>query len=174
VDARQPESAIDQAAQAITEGRQAVQDLRSATDSHDLAVDISTLGEELAAVQVLEANASRTVVDVAVEGTPRHLHPIVRDDVYRVAGEALRNAFRHARARRIEVEIRYDDRQFQVRIRDDGKGIHPAVLDDDRPGHFGLRGMRERAEQIGGHLEVWSKTGLGTEVDLTIPRCRSL
>jgi nitrate/nitrite-specific signal transduction histidine kinase len=53
--------------------------------------------------------------------------------------------------------------------RDDGKGIHPAVLDDDRPGHFGLRGMRERAEQIGGHLDVWSKTGLGTEVDLTIP-----
>ena len=67
------------------------------------------------------------------------------------------------------MEIRYDDAQLQVRVRDDGKGIDPAVLGESRAGHFGLPGMRERAELIGGHLDVWSDVGLGTEVDLRIP-----
>jgi signal transduction histidine kinase len=89
--------------------------------------------------------------------------------VYRIAGEAVRNAFRHANARRIEVEIRYDERRLRVRVRDDGRGIQPAVLEGDRPGHFGLPGMRERAEVIGGRLNVWSEGGLGTEIELTIP-----
>jgi signal transduction histidine kinase len=108
-------------------------------------------------------------VNVSVEGTPRNLHPILRDDIYRIAGEALRNAFRHSSARHIEVEIRYDAAQLQVRVRDDGKGIDPQMLDEPRDGHFGLPGMRERAGLIGGRLEVWSKPGLGTEVELTIP-----
>jgi signal transduction histidine kinase len=67
------------------------------------------------------------------------------------------------------VEIQYDVKHLQVRIRDDGQGIEPAVLDAQRTGHFGLFGMRERAELIGGRLEVWSEVGAGTEVDLTIP-----
>jgi signal transduction histidine kinase len=166
---RQFESAIDQAAEAITEGRDAVQNLRgSVADTQDLALSIRTLGEELAAAQV-KGSGNRTVVDVAVEGTPRNLHPILRDDIYRIAGEALRNAFKHARARRIEVEIRYDDKQFQLRVRDDGKGIDRSVLHEPQEGHFGLSGMRERAELVGGHLDVWSEVGLGTEVDLMIP-----
>ncbi|HMF94188.1 MAG TPA: two-component regulator propeller domain-containing protein [Vicinamibacterales bacterium] len=164
------ESAIDQAAQAIAEGRDAVQNLRgSTTVTNDLAEALSTLGGELASAQSQAANANPTVVDVAVEGTSRDLHPIVRDDIYRIAGEALRNAFRHAHARHIEVRIRYDDPQLQVRVRDDGKGIDAAVRDDQRPGHFGMPGMRERAELVGGKLEVWSEVGLGTEVDLRIP-----
>src|SRR5262249_3405936 len=85
------------------------------------------------------------------------------------AGEALRNAFRHAHARRIDVEIRYEERQLQVRVRDDGNGIDPAMIDEERPGHFGLRGMRERAELIGGRLAVGGKPGVGTEVDLKVP-----
>ena len=85
-----------------------------------------------------------------MEGTPRNLHPILRDEVYRIAGEALRNAFRHAQARRIEVEIRYDEQQFRLRVRDDGKGIDPKVLDGEgRAGHYGLPGMRERAKLVG-------------------------
>jgi len=164
------ESAIDQAAQAIAEGRDAVQNLRASTTvTNDLAEALSTLGNELAAAQSHDANVTPTSIDVAVEGATQDLHPIVRDDVYRIAGEALRNAFRHARARRIEVEIRYDHSELQVRVRDDGKGIEPAVLEEDRPGHFGVRGMRERAELVGGHLDVWSKAGLGTEVEVTIP-----
>jgi signal transduction histidine kinase len=108
-------------------------------------------------------------LDVAIHGTPRTLHPIARDDIYRIGSEALRNAFRHARARRIEVELRYNDRQFQLRVRDDGQGIDTALLNGHRTGHFGLSGMRERAELIGGRVEVWSEAGMGTEVALTIP-----
>ena len=95
---------------------------------------------------------------------------MLRDEIYRIAGEALRNAFRHARARRIEVEIRYAERHFSVRVRDDGIGIDPSVLSQEgRPGHFGLRGMRERSKSIRGQLEVWSEHGAGTEMELTIP-----
>jgi signal transduction histidine kinase len=163
------EHAIDEAAQAITEGRDAVQNLRSASGSaDDLAVAIGSLGKELTAISP-DRTTTPAAIDVSVEGTARHLHPLVRDEVYRIAGEAVRNAFRHANARRIEVEIRYDERRLRVRVRDDGRGIQPAVLEGDRPGHFGLPGMRERAEVIGGRLNVWSEGGLGTEIELTIP-----
>jgi signal transduction histidine kinase len=107
---------------------------------------------------------------VEVEGTPRDLHPMLRDEIYRIAGEALRNAFRHARARRVEVEIRYDERQLRVRIRDDGSGIDPSVLSHEgRAGHWGLTGMRERAKRIRGEMDIWSELGAGTEVEVRIP-----
>src|SRR5262249_55872748 len=107
---------------------------------------------------------------VQVEGTPRDLAPILRDDVYRIAGEAIRNALRHANATRLEVEIRYDQRQLRLRIRDDGKGIDPKILDAGaRAGHYGLPGMHERAKLVGGKLTVWSELGSGTETELSIP-----
>ena len=142
------ESAIDQAAQAITEGRDAVQQLRSSTVvTNDLAVAVSALGEELAADGT---NHNSAVFRVEVEGTPRDLHPILRDEVYRIAGEAMRNAFRHAQARHIEVEIQYDERQLRLRVRDDGKGVDPKLLNEEgRPGHWGLNGMHERARLVG-------------------------
>ena len=167
------EGAIDRAAQAITEGRNAVQGLRSAAvETNDLAAALGTLGKELAAG---ESRAPEFTMQV--EGAARDLHPILRDEVYRIGGEALRNAFRHADARRIEVELRYDERQFRVRVRDDGKGIDPGHLVGSGPaGHFGLRGMRERANRVGGKLTVWSsdpraegKLDSGTEVELRIP-----
>jgi signal transduction histidine kinase/ligand-binding sensor domain-containing protein len=161
------DAAIDQAAQAITEGRDAVQNLRSTVvEANDLAFAITTLGEELVAADM---SLAKPTVNVAVEGTPRDLHPIIRDDLYRIAGEALRNAYRHAQARHIEVELRYDERQLQLRVRDDGRGIDPAVLEQRKEGHFGLPGIRERADLIGGHLDVWSQAGIGTEVDLKVP-----
>jgi signal transduction histidine kinase len=111
---------------------------------------------------------------VEVEGTPQNLHAILRDEVYRIAGEAMRNAFKHAQAKRIEVEIRYDERQLRVRVRDDGKGIDTKYLnEDERPGHYGLRGMRERAKLMGGKLAVWSEHDSGTEVELRIPASRA-
>jgi len=166
------ESAIDQAAQAVTEGRDAVQGLRSSTvETNDLAMAISALREELQADGTV---ADSTLFRMAVEGTPRNLHPILRDEVYRIAGETLRNAFRHAQARRIEVEIHYDARQFRLRVRDDGKGIDPEILGEHpRPGHFGLHGMRERAKIVGGQLDVWSELDSGTEVELSIPASRA-
>jgi signal transduction histidine kinase/ligand-binding sensor domain-containing protein len=163
------DTALKHGSHAIREGRDAVQGLRaSATVTNDLAVALSTLGQELAA-QATDAHAATAVLDVVVHGTPRTLRPIIRDDIYRIGSEALRNAFRHSGARRVEVEIRYDDRQFHLRVRDNGQGIGPSPLDRDRAGHFGLAGMRERAELIGGHLDVWSEAGMGAEVALTIP-----
>jgi signal transduction histidine kinase len=166
------ESTIDQAAAAITEGRNAVQGLRSSTKvTNDLACAITTLGTELAGS---ESNPNAAEFHVEVEGTSRDLHPILRDEVYRIAGEALRNAFKHAQAKRIEVEIRYDERQLRLRVRDDGKGIDAKHLNEDgRPGHYGLRGMRERAKLMGGKLAVWSEVDSGAEVELRIPASRA-
>jgi len=161
-------SSIDQTAQAITEGREAVQGLRASTvERNDLARAITTLAEEIAA----EASShAATELHVGVEGTPRTLHPIVRDEIYRIGSEALRNAFRHAEAKQIEVELRYDERQLRLRIRDDGKGIDPEFLTAEaREGHFGLHGMRERAKLIGGKLTVWTAPESGTEIELSLP-----
>jgi signal transduction histidine kinase len=162
------ESAIDQAAQAITEGRETVKGLRASTvERNDLAQAITTLGRVLAA----EASSHTSVgLQVDVGGTPRTLHSIVRDEIYRIASEALRNAFRHAEAKQIEVELRYDERQLRLRIRDDGQGIDPNFLTaEGRTGHFGLHGMRERAKLIGGKLTVWTAPASGTEIELNIP-----
>ena len=162
------ESAIDQAAKAITESRDAVQGLRSSTLlANDLARAIQTLGEELAANR---ASENPPVFDVAVEGISRDLNPILRDDVYRIAGEAMRNALEHAQARRVEVELHYDKHELRLRVRDDGKGIDPEILrQHGRSGHFGVQGMRERAKLVGGRLEIWSEVDSGAEVELSIP-----
>jgi signal transduction histidine kinase len=104
-----------------------------------------------------------------VEGSPRNLHPIVRDDIHRISREALRNAFRHADADRIEAELTYAAREFRVRIRDNGKGIDQQLLTGGRVKHWGLAGMRERALQIGAQLNLWSDMGSGTEVELRVP-----
>ena len=106
---------------------------------------------------------------VDVEGTPRDLAPIVRDDVYRIACEAVRNAFQHAQASRIEVEIQYDQRHLRLRVHDDGKGIDPKVLEAGaRAGHYGLPGLQERAKVVGGKLTVRSEPSSGTEIELSI------
>jgi signal transduction histidine kinase len=162
------ERAIEQASNAITEGRDAVHELRSdACMTIDLAQALINFGKELLSSSTSEDSPE---FRVQVEGTPRILNPIVRDEVYRIGAEALRNAIRHAKARRIELEIRYDEQHLRLRIRDDGKGIDRTVVDRDRaPGHWGLRGMRERAKIVGGNFEVWSEHDSGTEVELTIP-----
>jgi signal transduction histidine kinase len=162
------DSALEMADQASTEGRNAVQGLRcSTTVTNDVAAAMIKLGKELSAS---ETNHSCPEFRVDVVGVTRDLHPITRDELCRIAGEALRNAFKHAQASRIEVEIQYDPRRLRLRIRDNGRGIEPdAAGDKGRPGHYGLPGMRERAKLIGGNLELWSKLQAGTEIELTIP-----
>jgi signal transduction histidine kinase/ligand-binding sensor domain-containing protein len=162
------DSAIEQAAGAITEGRDAVQGLRGFTvEGNDLASAISALGEEL---ENDSSNHRPATFRVAVEGEGRDLHPILRDEIYKIAAEALRNAFHHAQAKQVEVEVRYDDDQFRLRVRDDGKGMDAAVLSSHGlEGHYGLRGMRERATLIQGKLAVWSEVDEGTEVELRVP-----
>jgi signal transduction histidine kinase len=161
-------SGIDQAAEALAEGRDAVQGLRSSVGpATDLASLMSAIGEELAANRT-----DRQTIDlrVQVEGTPRDLGPLTQDEVYRIAREALRNAYRHAHATRIVVEIRYDARQLRLRVRDDGKGMDQKIVDGGgRAGHYGLAGMRERAKGMRGTLTIWSELDSGTEVELTVP-----
>jgi signal transduction histidine kinase len=160
------EEALDHADNAILEGRNAIQNLRSApTVTNELAQAIAALGEELAAGNP----PGSPQLNVSIEGKPQELQPILRDDVYRIAAEALRNAFHHARSANVEAEIEYSTRLLRVRIRDNGTGIDPAIIEAGREGHWGLQGMRERARQIGAQLEIWSQPGAGTEVDLSVP-----
>jgi signal transduction histidine kinase len=163
--------AIKQTAEFITEARDQVQGLRESTlQRNDLALSIRTLGDELSTASA----GSRPDFNVAVEGEPQDLHPILRDDVYKIAAEALRNAFRHAQARHIEMELRYDNEQFRLRVRDDGRGIDPAILArQGTEGHFGLRGLQERAKLMGAKLEIWSEVDTGTELELVLPANRA-
>lgn len=166
---RRLDSALEGAEAAIVEGRNAIHDIRStALVNDDLAQAMTALGRELSSTET-ETGAAATL-NVLEEGAPRPLDPVVRDEIYRIVREALRNAFAHARAKNIETEIAYGEKLLRVRIRDDGVGIDSHVLDHgERAGHWGLPGMRERSRQIGGHLDVWSELGAGTEVELTVP-----
>jgi signal transduction histidine kinase len=159
---------LDGAEQAIVEGRDAIHDLRSSAPAAlSLAEEITSLGEELVAK---DRNEDPVQFRVVIEGSAQTLHPNVHVEIVRIAREGLRNAFGHSQARRIETEVAYSNNLFRLRIRDDGKGIDPEVWNrGERIGHWGLAGMRERAERLGGKLEVWSEPGAGTEVDLRIP-----
>jgi ligand-binding sensor domain-containing protein/signal transduction histidine kinase len=153
--------------QVIDEGRNAVRGLRSSSSgSLDLELALSRVQQELVAHGMAqEAIGFRIIVD----GQQAPLHPLLRDDVYRIGREALINAFRHARAKNIEVELKYSPRQLRILVRDDGCGIDPHILEAGRDGHWGLSGMRERAEQIGARLHVYSGAAVGTEVELSVP-----
>ena len=106
---------------------------------------------------------------VIIDGEQRPLHPLLRDEIYRIGREALLNAFRHSQANRIEIELKYSASQFRVFVRDDGSGIDPQMVETGRDGHWGLSGMRERADRIGGRLHVFSRPSGGTEIELVIP-----
>jgi signal transduction histidine kinase len=164
------EGALDRADQALLEGRRAIKDMRISTLSDpDLAQSLTTLMSELDQ-ELAKYNQVPVTFRVLVEGTPQTVRPILLDEIYLVARESLRNAFRHAQARRIEVEITYRERLLGLRVRDDGKGIDSTTLEEGaRSGHWGVPGMRERAKRIGAKLDIWSELGAGTEVELSIP-----
>ena len=158
------EKTLDFADQVLAEGRDRVRNLRAATIGFgELPRAFQQVVEEAA------PNRSSTFKTV-VEGTMLELHPIIREETYSIGREALINALTHSDAHNIEVEITYEAREFRVRIRDDGNGIDPHVLEKGgRDDHWGLQGMRERANRIGAKLDLWSRPGSGTEVELTVP-----
>src|SRR5271166_3821538 len=162
---RMLDSAIDMAAQAITEGRDAIQGLRSPeVEITDLAVAIRTFGESLAAGR---GDDGSPVFQVELVGVARELDPTFAGEVYRIAIEALRNSFQHAEAQHIKVEIHHEEKEFRVFVRDDGKGIDSKSLGAEGvKGHYGLHGMRERAKLIGSEIMIRSEVGGGTEVEL--------
>lgn len=162
------ELALERAEAAIAEGRNAVQGLRASTvEVNDLAEAIAAIGADLSSSHPA---ANAPAIGVAVDGASRHLNPLVREEAWRIAGEALRNSFHHASAQHITVTLHYGARQFRLTVVDDGKGIEAATLEGQQPAsHYGLPGMRERAAIIGGQLEVRSTVGRGTEVELRVP-----
>ena len=147
----------------IEEGRHAVQGLRQSKGaSADLEQAFSRIREEFPVKSEIEF---RLIVD----GPPRPLRPLIRDEVYLIGHEALSNAFRHSRASEVELELEYGASDLRVLVRDNGGGIDPQVVRSGRVGHWGLSVMRERAKKIGGTLRVLSSATAGTEIELSVP-----
>lgn len=156
------ERVLQRADDVMGEARGRVLDLR-AHPPGELPDMLAALGEELVPDYAIDF---RMIVD----GTPRTLDPLVCDEVYRIAREAVLNAFQHAHAAHVVVELAYEPDGLAVRVRDDGMGLPREVLQaGGRNGHWGLSGMRERAERIGAMLELQSNGGKGTDVVLRVP-----
>jgi signal transduction histidine kinase len=129
----------------------------------------ASLGHALAGVPSDLGSPSAAEFKVVVMGRPQELSPVVSDELYRIGREAIVNAYRHSRAKQIETEIEYRPTALRIAVRDNGCGIDPQQLEWGRPGHWGLQGMRERAERIGAQLRLLSKVAGGTEVELYLP-----
>jgi signal transduction histidine kinase len=162
------DAALDKAENAISEGRDAIHDIRNSISyGSDLAEVVSALRGELTSENDV---TDLPTFQVITEGVARPIAPEVSKEIYRITREALRNAYYHARARNIEAEIRYEEKLLTVRIRDDGIGIDENCFEDSgHTEHFGLQGMRERATRIGAQLDIWSQRGSGTEIELRVP-----
>lgn len=159
-----PSSVLERADNVLDEGRDRVQGLRST------ALPVDDLPRALAEAGAGLAGTPGPDFRIAVNGTPHALDPLVRDEIFGIAREALANAFHHAKAEAIAVELDYAVEALRLRIRDDGCGIDPEILvAGSRPGHWGLSGMRERAARIGAALEFRSGAASGTEVELRVP-----
>ncbi len=157
------QTALKRADAVIIEGRDRIQDLRLTSDLEaDLESAFANLGSEL-------SETSSAKFEVLTEGTPRLLLPAIRYEIYRIGREGLLNAFQHAHATEILVQLTYAHDEFRVRIQDNGTGLDEAALTaGSRPGHWGLPGMRERAKKIGGVLEIHSQPQVGTKIDFSI------
>ncbi|TPG52626.1 sensor histidine kinase [Sphingomonas glacialis] len=156
------DEALNHAEAVLTEGRNRVSDLRFAEDGPDLAGAIVAIAGDL-------GSGSAASITVTAEGRARELDAMVREELLRIAEEAIRNAIQHSKASRIEVTIVYG-RQLQLGVRDDGKGLPDDVAAaGQRPRHFGLTGMRERARHAGGLLTIASRPQLGVEVSVAVP-----
>ena len=157
------EDVLDRADEVMREARQRVRNLRRRTSpANELPNRLAKYGEELSK----DHAASFTL---AIVGTPKVLVSTLEDDAYRIAGEALSNAFRHASASRIEVEVTYNSSALRIRVRDNGIGISKKVLTKGQTGHWGVAGMRERARMIRGEFNIWSRETAGTELELVVP-----
>jgi ligand-binding sensor domain-containing protein/signal transduction histidine kinase len=145
------------------EGRSALRGLRAPrAENHSLELAFSRVRHEFS---FDDAVAFR----VLVNSSARPLRPMIRDETYRIGREAIVNAFVHAHARSVEVEVEYAVKHLRVLVRDDGVGVDPQVLREGREGHWGLSGMRDRAKSIGARLKLRSRSGTGTEVELIVP-----
>jgi signal transduction histidine kinase len=149
-------------AQATEEGRAALLSLRSSTtEKNDLAEAFRRAIDEC-------IRASGNEISFSVNGDSREMHPVVRDEIYRIGYEAIRNACAHSGAGKLEVTLEYAH-DLTLRVSDNGVGIDSTVLEQGKEGHFGLRGMRERAERIGARFTLVSAPDSGTVITLVAP-----
>ncbi|MRW84942.1 hypothetical protein GJ698_12715 [Pseudoduganella sp. FT26W] len=164
----QIDAALDTADQVLGEGREQVLSLRLNHElSGDLEAALSGLGH------ILAARHGASFV-LTVKGTPKPLRAAAAAEAYAIGREALLNAFRHACSDEVTVELRHASAQFSLQVRDCGRGMAAEVYErGHRPGHFGLTGMRERAHDVGGALEIRSVAGQGTTVTLRLPARRA-
>jgi signal transduction histidine kinase/ligand-binding sensor domain-containing protein len=158
------ERTLDHADEVLAEGRARIQNLRvNPVSLSDLPAAFRSIAEEA-------SQGRETIFKTVVEGHVRNLHPLVLEECYSIGREAIINALTHSEGQHVELELTYDSRQFRLRVRDNGQGIDPKILEEGgRPGHWGLQGMRERAQKIGGQLRFWSRPETGTEVELIVP-----
>lgn len=146
---------------AVAEGRAALNSLRaSTTQRNDLADSLRALAQETA--------SPSTEVVLSVSGEAREMHPIVRDEINRIGREAIRNALQHSGASRVHIELIYSN-ELRLRVSDNGKGIESRIIEHGATGHFGIRGMRERAANISGTLTITTSESTGTIVELIVP-----
>lgn len=148
---------------ATNEARAALNSLRTPVSQED---DLVEAFQRVAEDCMQQPNLVR--MNLSVEGTAIELHPIVQDEIFRIGHEAVRNACAHSGGNRIEMELSYSN-SLTLRVRDNGRGISPEIAEEGRKNHFGLRGMKERAEQVGGKLSLFSAEGSGTEIELVVP-----
>jgi ligand-binding sensor domain-containing protein/two-component sensor histidine kinase len=158
------EQTLDHADQVLAEGRDRIRNLRvNSASLNDLPAAFRSVAEET-------SQGRDAVFKTVVEGHVRDLHPLVLEECYCIGREAIINALSHSEGQNVEAEIAYDSRQFRLRVRDDGRGIERKILEaGGKSGHWGLQGMHERAQKIGGQLKFWSRPETGTEVELTVP-----
>ena len=157
------ENALAQGRNVIEEGRARVLDLRRAdAPSRELATQLSSYGASL-------LQSSGATFNASVVGQPVPLNPVAADDVLNIGREAIVNAFMHAEARHIEIELTYAEKSLSLLIRDDGRGMERATVETGQAGHWGIVGMRERTKALGAKLNIWSRPGSGTEIELIVP-----
>lgn len=147
----------------LAEARRSVTDLRSDDlERRELAAALPEIAGRLTATAALQTR-------IEVSGAPRPLNPMTEKNLLRIFQEAVANVVKHAQARNLEIELRYGANSLTLRVRDDGCGFDTDKIVPLGVGHYGLTGMRERAERIGGHLMLKSKPGEGTELQVEAP-----
>jgi len=157
------ENALAQGRDVIAEGRARVLDLRQAdAPSRELATQLSSYGASF-------LHTSEATFNASVVGQPVPLNPVAADEVLNIGREAIGNAFMHAEARYIEIELTYGEKSLVLRIRDDGKGMERGIVETGQAGHWGIVGMRERSRALGAKLNIWSRPDSGTEIELIVP-----
>jgi signal transduction histidine kinase/ligand-binding sensor domain-containing protein len=156
------ESVLERADEILISGRDRVRQLRDQ--------DHGDLTDALVAAAEAASDKSRAEFRLTVEGGSRALHSIITEEFAAIGREAIFNAFRHGGAKTIDAVVTFDRRALSMRIADDGVGIDPGVLaQGGRAGHFGLTGMRERAEKVRARFAISSRPGAGCEVTVVAP-----